>query len=182
MSATERTAAQGSGYALWVGPGEDTNEYATIRRCVDEIAAAYQAPSFVPHVTLLSEIRTDLTAAREGARRLATELRTFDIWLEGTGSDEVYFRALYARAIQTRDLMDANGLARRIYGLEKPPYAPHASLAYGAFSPETISRIKDSFAERIAAASRVRFAVRHLDLWDCRGPAEDWTLVERFPL
>ncbi len=172
----------GSGYAIWIGPSQGSAEYEMLRRCIDDIARASRATAFVPHLTLLSGIKGDLATTRENVRSLANSPHPFDVELARVETGETHFQALYLLANPTRELMDANRLAQRACGREKPYDRPHLSLAYGSVSTETASQTKRFFDERIARTGAIRFAVRHLDLWNTKGPIENWHLVERFTL
>ncbi len=175
------TDCHGTGYAIWIGPHEESDEYYALSHCITAIAKANNTPTFVPHLTLLSGIKDDEPTVRERTKQLATLLHPFEVELKELEIGQTYFQTLFIKAKQTAELMAANQLAQEVCQRHKL-YMPHASLAYGDFTALTLTKIKRDFENEFADVTGTTFTAHHLDLWITKGPIEHWSLLERFPL
>jgi 2'-5' RNA ligase len=75
--------------------------------------------------------------------------------------------------------MNAQELARKLFGKDTSPYMPHLSLLYGHYSIE----LKDKIAATVPETLRISFTVDTLDLIRARSEdPKDWISILTVPL
>lgn len=78
-------------------------------------------------------------------------------------------------------VMRANIVAQKVFVVDKGKYFPHASLAYGDFSAETVAVLQRQLAEHHHPITGKKFLVRDIELWRTEGEVKDWYKVDAFP-
>jgi hypothetical protein len=68
-----------------------------------------------------------------------------------------------------------------VFAANKGKYFPHASLAYGDFSPETVAVLQQQLTGCRHPIMGKKFLVRDVELWRTEGEVKDWYKVAAFP-
>ena len=167
-------------YSLWLVPKRDTEAYALLDQLIRDAAAQYRTPVFGPHATLQGGIEGAERDVRERACLLAGELSPYEITLGEIGSNGIYFQILFFKVDRTPSVLNANALARKVFGMDKGDYSPHISLAYGDLSKNQVDTLQQFIAQE-RAIEGTRFMAESIELWYAEGAIEEWYRVETFP-
>ena len=173
--------SKASGYSLWLVPDTKSEMYHALAQCIADIAKEYQTSNFVPHATLLGGVDGSEEGVRDTTRKLAEMIVPYEIELGEVGSNGIYFQILFSKVEQTETVMRANNVAQEVFVVDKGKYFPHASLAYGDFSPETVAALRQQLAVRYPPIAGKKFLVRDIELWRTEGVVKDWYKVATFP-
>ena len=165
------------GYSIWLIPSGDV--YQKLAEIISQLSDKYSAPNFEPHVTLIG----DLLGAKEEiiskTTKLAGSLKPFEIKLKRVDYLDEYFKCLFVRAEKTKELIQANNLAKEIFNRKfDPEFMPHLSLLYGDFIPE----IKEKILGDLGREFNIDFEVKSIHLFSTTGEVKDWHRIKEFPL
>ena len=173
------------GHSLWVCPSGAANEaYSSI---IAETSSKLDTFQFLPHITLVAAIMTGAEDVVERTRVLAKKLAKYKFDYDSLAQRDAYFQCVFAKMKRTKEVVDANNLAREIFPERQtdPEYTPHLSLVYGDFGIEEkeskiIPGIKTMLQKKTALMSS--FEVDSIEVWSTQGDVKDWYLVEKIPL
>jgi len=157
-------------YHLWLKPSREASDrFADV---IQQFARELDAPTFVPHITLLGNLNGSEAEHVASSNELTRRLRPFPINVSGPAFGEDYFHCVFLVVPMTLPLFDAHALARRIFHRESNGrYLPHLSLLYGQYSE---NRKKDIIA-RLPASLSLPFEATHLSLIKARSEdPKDW--------
>lgn len=173
--------SKASGYSLWLVPDIKSEVYRALAQCIADIAKEHQTPNFIPHATLLGGVDGNEESILDKTRKLAEMIAPYEIQLGEVGSNGIYFQILFSKVEQTEAVMRANIVAQKVFVVDKGKYFPHASLAYGDFSPETVAVLEQQLVEHRHLITGKKFLVRDIELWRTEGEVKDWYRVDTFP-
>jgi 2'-5' RNA ligase len=173
--------SKATGYSLWLVPNTQSELYAELARCINDMAEASGGPAFVPHATLLGGIEGDADAVLNKCARLAQILTPYEIELDELGSNGIYFQILFSRVHQTAPVMRANEHARHEFE-SQAGYFPHLSLAYGDFAPEKVQELMRDIKSQHPGIIGSKFLVGEIELWSTEGTVQDWRKIQAFPI
>lgn len=162
-----------SRYHLWLKPShEASDQFAEV---IQQLALELDAPTFVPHITLLGHLKGFEAEHVTKSKELARHLQPFPVNVSGPGFGEDYFHCVFLVADMTPPLFHAHQLACQMFHQEDGGhYLPHLSLVYGEYSE---SRKKDIIAALPASLYRP-FEATHLSLIRARSEdPKDWQEV-----
>lgn len=170
-------------YSLWLMPtGEVYNKLATL---ISQLSKEYSAPNFEPHITLLGPIVGPEEKIIAKTSQLTKFIQPYKINLTIVNSyPDEYYKRLFIRAKETKDVINANIKARKIFGqhiVGQPPdtkYMPHLSLLYGNFSPQ----MKEEIISKIGKEFNIGFEVKSIYLFLTDGEVKNWHKVKEFIL
>lgn len=163
-------------YSLWLRPKDEAA--AQLQALIRQLAAEYDAPAFVPHLTLVGRMQPGADEERK-IDALAGRLSRFTITLTQYGFMDEKERCLYLQA-QSPQLDAAYGAAAAVFPQAAHEHfraMPHLSLLYGHYPP--------AVKEKIMADNPFRpltFEATSLDLYLTTGPADTWREVYSAPL
>ena len=167
-------------YALWLMPEGEISE--KLDALIRGLASKCGAPLFTPHITLLGGLRGPEEKILSGVPFLAAALKPFVVTLTQLDYLDEYYRCLFARAEETRDVMDAHFLAEKILDTfitrEDTEFMPHLSLMYGDFPVS----LKKEIINDLGAELNINFPVNSIHLFSTDGGPGDWHRVKEFPL
>lgn len=166
-------------YSIWLMPSGKV--YNKLAKIISQLSEKYSSPHFEPHITLLG-----LTIGAEEevitkTFQLAKILQPFEITFNKVDYSDEYFRILFIRVKETKDIMEANLKAREIFNRQgDPKYIPHLSLMYGNFSPE----IKEKIIKDIGGKFNIRLRVKSIHLFKLKtkGDPKSWCKIKEFVL
>ena len=146
---------------------------------IGALAAAWAAPAFPPHVTIVPMYDSNAAAAVRTLKSLTAGLRPFEVTFPAFGQEQTYFRSLYLRAAPSAPLTAAHQAGLRAWALQAPPYMPHLSLLYSDLPPEQKEPLLAAI--RIPLPLTVRFDAAELWIHDQHG-VSGWHPAARLAL
>ena len=170
---------RGEGYSIWLIPTGET--YQKLAKIISALSEKYSTPNFEPHVTLIGG--GDLIGTEEEAvsktLKLTEALKPFEIKLAKADYFNEYFKCLFIRAEKTKEVIEANDIARKHLNLKPiPDYMPHLSLMYGDINSE----IKEKILADLEREFNLSFEVKSIHLFSTTGEVKDWYKIKEFPL
>lgn len=170
------TSSRTGGYHLFLEPVAALK--AELSSIISALAQEYGAPVFIPHVTVLARIPTDDEATLIAkAERLASTLSPFEITLEGLDMEDIYYRALYLQAQNSKALTECHIRALELFGMEDVHiYRPHLSLLYGNYPTER----KQETINKLVAPVGSSFLADRIHLYHTEGEAHAWRKVVEY--
>jgi 2'-5' RNA ligase len=149
-----------------------------LKRLVDSLAAAHDAPPFEPHVTLIGQLMGDPTSVLDRCETLAERIAPFQAQLGDLGHESVWTRWLFRWVTPSDAVMQANVQARALFGRhDDRPYTPHLSLMYGEFEPQRTQVLLSA-----DPGPPLNFPVDTLHAVSTQGPVQAWSVLASFPL
>ncbi|MDI6602625.1 MAG: 2'-5' RNA ligase family protein [Patescibacteria group bacterium] len=153
--------------------------YNKLANLITKLSKQYGSPKFEPHVTLLANISGAEKDIIFKTSQLAILINSFKIRLTKVEYRNEYFKCLFIKVEETKDIINANLKAREIFNREwDSEYIPHLSLMYGDFLPE----IKEKIIKEIGKKFDIIFAVNSIHLFTAEGRPEDWQRIKEFIL
>ena len=144
-----------------------------------ELSRGYSAPVFAPHVTMAGGIQGPAREVISKMKRLAKQITPFGVRLTQADFLDEYYRCLFIRVAKTQPIMEANKLAREVFGLHDPcAFMPHLSLLYGNLPSSAKERIITSLGRQF----ELEFKVSSLHLYLTKGAPMGWRRMGRVGL
>ncbi len=170
---------KGEGYSIWLIPAGDVHQ--KLAEIIYNLSKEHSTPNSEPHVTLIGE--GELVGTEEEVlsktSKLAEILKPLEIKLKKADYFDEYFKCLFIRAEKTKEIMEANNVARKHLNLRpNPDYMPHLSLMYGDINPET----KEEILANLRMNFDISFEVKSIHLFSTDGEVKDWHKIKEFPL
>ena len=168
--------AMGKGLWIWMMPDDKLKE--RIQRIINSLGKEFSTPLFVPHVTLAGSNDIGEKIMIKKTKDLSEQIKPFKIKLDGFDYSDNYFSSLFVLCEKTKDLTNANSLARKSFGIATNDYMPHMSLIY------TDELSEDQKKDIIKKLGKLKgeFEVKKLSLFATMGPVEKWYKIRDFSL
>jgi len=152
--------------------------YNKLTRIISQLSREYSAPNFESHITLFGDLIGSEEEILSKTSQLATLLQPFEIRLTTLDYLDEYFKCLFIRVEETKQVMDANFKAREIFNRQQDPkHIPHLSLMYGNFTP----MIKEGIIAKIGRKFNIKFEVGSIHLFTS-GEPKNWRRIKEFKL
>ena len=163
-------------YSLWLMPrGRIANQ---LRTLIGKLSREYSTPTFEPHVTLIGELELSKARAIAKTKELATHIEPFEIKLSQVAHLDQYFRCVFIKAHNTKVMLNANSIARKIFEQETTQeYMPHLSLVYGNLRNHTRKHIIRDIGDKMD----IRFLAKEVYLYYTGGLPGEWYRVSIVP-
>ena len=116
-------------YSIWLMPSGRT--YSLIREKIELLSKTYNSPLTEPHITILGSIDCTKRDAIEKTKNLASQIRSFEVSLNGFGYANEFYESLFLNAKDDGHLKDAREKAMNAFGIKREGFSPHLSLFYG---------------------------------------------------
>lgn len=161
-------------YSLWIVPTGETR--VQLQNLINQLSDEYNAPKFVPHVTIAGITASDeeLANVKRKIDKLASQQDAFTLSLTEYGYKDENHRCLYRLAISKQlDFIFQN--AAELFPEAKIKHfrsMPHVSIMYGQYPPS----LKRKIIEKLPA-STMPFEVNEISLCLTDGTEEDWRIV-----
>ncbi len=174
-------------FSLWFVPPEDSPTHEKLTKIVTDLAKRFDAPIFVPHVTLLPDINSaEADVVRETellANAIGNIAGVFSINLGIVDYTDQLYQTLVLRAEMSESLRDANKLARVIFGRPNDAmYVPHLSLLYKKdLLPEDKELLAEEIGSQLKKQPPHQFSVDSIHIYTSVDKIEDWRLVKKVP-
>jgi hypothetical protein len=178
-------------YSLWMMPGANSFQTKMLKKEIDTNAASYTSPRFLPHVTLLPDIKMTSDKVIETTREMVLEWRSDEHVREGWRASfqkikkgKSFFQCVFILCEMDPTVMQAATIARRVFKMERllGPYMPHLSLIYADMTEQEKDDAVTSSELRLLVASNEAkrkfkvegFSSEKVSIWYT--PTEDKTL------
>lgn len=161
-------------YGFWVIPENKT--YQVFERIIRKYSKKYNAPMFVPHMTIHGVIESTEEKVVRGVKKVADKIRPFEVQVGEVEFSTTYFQCVFARIKTNAKLLNTYlALRDSLEFTEKHVFMPHASLVYGDFDMETREKISKEIE-----FSNEKFMVNKITIVkaDSRDP-KNWHIVEQ---
>lgn len=177
--------ATGDKYSLWITPTGSKGR--RLQNIVDTLADRYDAPHFIPHITIVANIFIETPAQYselyKKASHFASSIAPFELSLDRFGYTDEEFRSLFLLVQPSTALEDVYAAAGIHFSQVENEHfrtMPHLSILYGEFD-NSIKRkiINDPKTQTIA---HMTFLVDAFDLYLTNSPIESWQQKDRFKL
>ena len=163
------------GYSLWFMPGGEVRD--EVKALIEKFARELGTDPFLPHVTLLGQVKDVEAHIIKKTARLANSLNAFSITLNEAAYSDEYFRCLYLSARKEPALMSANLKARVAFGkMDAARFMPHLSLVYGDID---VSK-KERIITEVGSSAEYSFPVSKISLFLTSGSPCQWRHIEDF--
>ena len=164
-------------FSLWFMPEGDV--YKKLADLISQLSKKYSVPNFEPHVTILHNLAILEKEMLVKTSELAIKIHPFEIELTTTDYLDEYFRCLFVRAEETKELINANLKAREIFNRQSDPkYIPHLSLLYGKLP----LKIKEEIIIEIGREFNESFEEKSIHLYSSEEDISKWHRIKEFNL
>lgn len=139
-------------HSIWLMPAP--GDEAALQAIVEDLAGRFSSPLFQPHLTLVEEQERELAEFAAVCRTLAAETEQFSAAIQDIGTNDLYFRSLYALFPPEGTLMDLRRIMVETLSLEIPgTFMPHISLLYGVAQGAEKERVRAMLERDLAGTS-----------------------------
>ena len=157
-------------YAIWwlLEAGDEKR----FQEKIDELALAFDAPGFVPHITVASRI-DELDFCQSFCRHIATSVPAFSSQTLSIHHDNVWNRALYLRAADSPPMKNAHSSCSAQLQRNDDAFYPHLSLLYvepSDYKPACIDAVGDTLL--------TPFSIDRIAVFDTTHSVSEWHCVE----
>ena len=162
-------------YSLWLEPKGE--EYKQLKNVIIGLSTETQSPAFDPHVTLLGGITMPIEEITKKMKILMQGGKPITLSFITVQSSKSYYKSIFLKCKKTRELMDLNYKAQKIFSISLE-YHPHLSLLYS----DAPKIIKEKFLEEIGYSPilSLNFRADSISLWHARGTADQWQKITEF--
>lgn len=164
-------------YSIWLMPTGKINQ--RLAKIILKLSRKYKSPKFKPHVTLTGGFtgkKKDLLSKTENLSEL---IKPFTVNLTEASHLSEFYRSLFIHAEKTPELMRANRMARKLFGVPNGrKYMPHLSLMYGNFS----MKIKEKIIKSLGKKFDINFKVKGIYLGFNNERKKQWPIIRKFAL
>ena len=149
-----------------------------------QFSERYSTPNFKPHVTLLGPIVGSRERIVDKTSQLANCIQPYEIRLTTVDYLDEYFRCLFLRVKETKEVISTNDRTREIFSKyiisrqQDEKYMPHLRLLYGDFSSQT----KKEIIQEIGREFDISFKVGSIHLFVTQDEVRDWYRIKEFNL
>ena len=180
------------GHSLWMVPKNGSASYTAYSKLVADMSSELGTFQFIPHITLVAAMLKGEEDVLTRTKALAKELAPYKFEFDNISYRDAYFQCVYAQMKPTKEVLQANNLARQYFPERQSDaaYKPHLSLIYGDFSehkkqqdiiPKLHNAMKDHHHDNNDDAIAV-IPVDAIEIWSTQGDVKDWYKVARIPL
>lgn len=173
-------------YSVWLNPTKTSEADRLLNETVKDLASRFAAPIFDAHVTLLADIEGEEEEVLQKVSQLAGKLSAFNISFNLFDFTDGLFQTLVIRAIPTKQLIEANKLARDLFERHGDAlYTPHLSLLYrqNLENKQKIKIIEELKPKLIPSVDQpLEFTADKIYVYTSVPKIEDWRKVAEFPL
>ncbi len=167
-------------HSIWLCPSQETT--GVLSQMIDQIAAAQDAPSFAPHLTVLGDLEGPIEATIAQCRSGFSGAAPVQAKVGQLSRSDAFFMALYLNIFLPDAIADMRASMAAILSPGMPQtFTPHVSLAYGALPIDfndlpcqTLTQELDKEGVIFNQVAIVRSAKTI--------PIERWTIAAKFDL
>lgn len=162
-------------YTFWILPPPPV--YDQLSQVINELAKKYQTPTFIPHLTLVGSVPTDLETMKHVAQEITSNPTPLLLTLGPVSFSTTYFQSVFVRVNSTAQLLELNLKAKALLNEENNLFMPHISLLYGIDDMET----REEIAKQLHFEP-TQFNAGELVITTDSADPKEWQIVERYSL
>ena len=174
----EKQVGEKDKFSLWLKPEGEI--YDILKRIIDSLADAHDAPRFEPHVTIAGTDMDpgDMQTMQNLLSQIASDCEPMTLYLKGTDFRESFFRSLFIHIAPNDALFALRNKCLGLLNQEHTPFMPHISLMYKEMDQE----IKCQILEQVGKRFDLAFIPDKIHLVRTTGQPESWKEVMHVPL
>lgn len=158
-------------YSIWLETDEGDN--CKHQRMILDISSVTKTPAFIPHITLVGNIKKwNIQTVESKLAELAENTFAFDVDFSCIIARPNWLNVILLFAKQNSQLSNLYLRAERIFKKPSLFYLPHLSLLYGkvprAVKKSVVERVKESGIQKSP------FTINRISLWHCRNGVANW--------
>ena len=162
-------------YSIWLVPEGGKREF--YQKLIEALGREHKGPIFVPHITVLGNIRMEEEEVLLKLRELAGLHHPLSVTLNEVAAGNEFYRCVFAKAEKTPSLLQLYTDACRVLEITPEDFMPHLSLLYGEYDM--------SLKKKIAAGIEIHDTL-YLDslfIYETSPNLnpQDWRLVGKIP-
>lgn len=174
----EKLIGEKEKFSLWLKPEGEI--FDILKRIIDTLAEAHDAPRFEPHVTIAG---TELDPADTGTiqnllSQIASDCEPMTLYLKDTDFRESFYRSLFIHIAPNDALFALRNRCLGLFNQEHAPFMPHISLMYKEMDREKKVQIMEQVGKRFDLV----FIPDKIHLVRTTGQPESWKEVMHMPL
>ena len=163
-------------YSVWFVPGEDSDISRILNEVVSDLANRFNAPLFVPHITLQPDVDQPKDQVLKGVQEICKVTKPFVVKLGMMDYTDGLFQTLVSRVEINPELIHINKMIRNTFNRhEDPLYTPHISLLYKKGLENAIK--KELILEYENILKNLNFPVRDIHIYTSVPQIEKWEFV-----
>ena len=116
-------------FAVWLAPQDNDKEY--LQNIVNDLAVKYNAPKFIPHLTILGDTIIELEDLKKAIDNTFLSVKPFKIKTTKISQSDIFFKTLFAE-FEKNDLLTKifSDLEKNLPEKTEYIFNPHISLLY----------------------------------------------------
>lgn len=116
-------------FAVWLLPTNEDVSY--LSEIVKKLSKAYDAPEFLPHITVYGLVNTDSRVIKDAVRKSITNLKPFMVRTAGISYSDYIWKSVFINIELNSDLVLINEkLSHKLAKYSTYEFSPHISLIY----------------------------------------------------
>lgn len=161
-------------YSIWLVPAAPARQQ--FSQAIIDLAAKYQSPWFVPHMTVLADNYLDIDTLVQKLTPVAQQTSKLSIQIDHLEIGQKYYQCMYAKLIKSPALTDL--YTNTCNALDQPAdsnWLAHMSLLYGEFD-DTIKLAAQKDARSMMLPNI--FETDSLSIWLSGPDPEKWQEIK----
>jgi len=167
----------GNNYSIWLVPEKESKVRKELEETISELSEEHDSPKFIPHITLLGGLDSDLSTLKNAVSNLAGQYGTLEINFQSTHFSTTRHQCNYLMVEPTKDLLRLHEKLRKEFGEAEGMYTPHLSLIYSNMSISEREKLDEELGDLPDGFSSGRIVI-----FDTSGTEEEWHQVAEFGL
>lgn len=165
-------------FSLWLKPEGEI--FDILKRIIDSLAEAHNAPRFDPHVTIAGTEGDpeDTQTMQNLLLQIAVGCEPMTLYLKDTDFRESLYRSLFIHIAPNDALLALRNRCLGLFNQEHKPFMPHISLMYKEMDQEKKIQIMEQVGKRFDLV----FIPDKIHLVRTTGQPESWEEVMQVPL
>ncbi len=159
-------------YSLWVVPPTKIKQQ--LETVINQLSNEYNAPRFEAHMTILGGFDEEEKEMLNKARQIAKKIKPFVLSLDKVSCSTTYVQNVLVRVTVTKEVLEANMVAKKVMKKENDMFMPHISLMYGDHTMKERAEI----ALKINLPREISFDVSKLVVMETGANIEKWKCLD----
>ncbi len=116
-------------FSVWLVPETSDKKY--LEKIIEQLAAKYSSPIFVPHLTLLPDTNAGFNELKIAIEQIFKDMRVFKVSVEGINQSEAFFKTVFIEFKRDENLSELfKTFSQKTDGRDLSTFKPHVSLMY----------------------------------------------------
>lgn len=163
-------------------PFKESDLYKRLKILILDLSQRFNTAAFEPHVTLLPGVEISEEEVISKTGELAGKINPYRITLDLVDYTDFFFQSFVIRALATNEVLEANKLAREVFGRHKDTlYVPHLSVMYVRdLDNQTKKHLTVEIEDRFKG---LEFTAEDISIWQTSpNNIPGWKMIEKVKL